>query len=44
MESVVDDGVDPLTKLILHLEPSAARGNLHMPSVEEMQAMGLVSK
>lgn len=34
--------VDPLTKLILHLEPSAARGNLHMQSVEEAIAMGLV--
>jgi len=42
MESDPDDGVDPLTKIILLLEPSASRGNEHMPSVEEAIDMGLV--
>lgn len=38
------DGEDPLTRLLMHLEPSAVRGHEHMPSVEEMQARGLVDK
>ncbi|WP_139216553.1 hypothetical protein [Sphingomonas sp. NFR04] len=42
IRSVTDDGVDPLTKLILHLEPSASRGNEHMPSLAEMRAAGLI--
>lgn len=38
------DGTDPLTKLILHLEPTAARGNEHMPSLDEMRAAGLIKE
>lgn len=38
-----DDGpMDPLTRLLLHLEPSSANGGEHMPSVEEAIAMGLI--
>ena len=39
----MDDGpMDPLTRLMLHLEPSSAHGSEHMPSVEEAIAMGLI--
>lgn len=38
-----DDGpIDPLTRLMLHLEPTSASGAEHMPSLEEASAMGLV--
>lgn len=38
-----DDGPDdPMTRLLLHMEPTAARGGEHMPSAEEAIAMGLI--
>lgn len=42
IRSTSPDDVDPLTKLILHLEPTAARGHEHMPSLDEMRAAGLI--
>jgi hypothetical protein len=36
--------MDPLYRLIAHLEPSAVRGNEHMPSVDEMRALGLIEE
>ena len=42
IRSTKPDGTDPLTKLILHLEPTASRGHEHMPSLEEARALGLI--
>lgn len=42
IRSITDDGTDPLTKLIRHLEPTVDRGHELTPSLDEMRAAGLI--
>lgn len=37
-----DGPLDPLSRVIFTAEPTAQRGDLHMPSLEEARAAGLI--